>query len=147
MKTLFNAAFPSSNFASTMETSCSMERMERDRRDPTAITHLVQNTRACCYFCCLGIAPRAKLLKESAWLLHQICDSASPTAHDSSEVAHALNRRCYPHTGKSGYSWCRSHGCCPVCCPPRNNEYRWRPNSVRHKPMRSFLLPFKGACK
>ncbi len=33
-------------------------------------------------------------------------DEAPPTANDSSEVAHALNRRCYPHTGNGGHSWC-----------------------------------------
>ncbi len=47
----------------------------------------------CC--CGLGIASIAKLLKKIAWLLHQIRDKALAAARDSSEVAWALNRRCY----------------------------------------------------
>ncbi len=35
-------------------------------------------------------------------------DRAPPAAHDNSEVARALNRRCYPHTGNGGHSWCLS---------------------------------------
>ncbi len=46
-----------------------------------------------------------------------------PAPRDCSEVARALNRRCYPHTGNGGHCWCLSsslfhigwsHGCCPV---------------------------------
>ncbi len=37
-----------------------------------------------------------------------IGDKASPAARGSSEVARAFNRRCYPHTGSSGHSWCLS---------------------------------------
>ncbi len=60
--------------------------------------------------CCLGIAPRAQLLKKSTWLLHLIDDKALPAARDRSEVARALNRRCYPHTGNGGHSWYLSSG-------------------------------------
>ncbi len=42
-------------------------------------------------WCSLGIAPRAQLLKKSAWLLHLIGDEAPPAAHDSSEVARTLS--------------------------------------------------------
>ncbi len=35
-------------------------------------------------------------------------DKAPSAARDNSEVAHALNRRCYPHTGNGGHSWCLS---------------------------------------
>ncbi len=38
------------------------------------------------YCCCFGIAPRAQLLKKSAWLLHLIGDKVPPTACDRSEV-------------------------------------------------------------
>ncbi len=40
----------------------------------------------------------ARLLKNSAWLLHKIGNKASPTARDSSEVTRALTQRCYTHT-------------------------------------------------
>ncbi len=48
------------------------------------------------------------MLKKSAGLLHQIGDKAPPAAHDSSEVARALNRLCYLHTGNGGHSRCLS---------------------------------------
>ncbi len=74
---------------------------------------------------CLGIAPRTKLLKKSAWLLYLIGDKVPPTARKISSVvttlwsAHlkrqapmvweqltvAVNRIVYP-------GW--SHGCYPV---------------------------------
>ncbi len=37
-----------------------------------------------------------------------IGDKAPPVARDSSEVAGALNRSRYPHTGNGGHSWCLS---------------------------------------
>ncbi len=46
------------------------------------------------------------MLKRSAWLLHQIGDKAPPAAHDSSEVARALNRLCYLRTGNGGHCSC-----------------------------------------
>ncbi len=52
------------------------------------------------------------LLKKSAWLLHEIGDKAPPVARDSSDVARALNQRCYPHTGDGGHSWGLSSYCC-----------------------------------
>ncbi len=57
-------------------------------------------------FCCLGRAPRAQLLKKSAWLLHLVSDKAPPAAHDSNEVACAFNWCCYPHTGNEGLIQC-----------------------------------------
>ncbi len=35
-----------------------------------------------------------------------IGDKAPPAAHDGSEVAHTLNRRCCPHIVHGGHSWC-----------------------------------------
>ncbi len=43
----------------------------------------------CCY--CLGIVPRARLLKKSARLLHLNDNKAPPPARDSGEVIHAQN--------------------------------------------------------
>ncbi len=37
-----------------------------------------------------------------------IGDNAPPAARDSSEVARAFGRRCYPHTGNGEHSWCLS---------------------------------------
>ncbi len=37
-----------------------------------------------------------------------IGEKASPTARDISEVARALNRRCYLYNGNSGLIWCLS---------------------------------------
>ncbi len=54
--------------------------------------------------CRLGIAPRDQLLKKNTGLLHLIGDKAPPVAHDSSEVARAINLRCYHHTGNGGHS-------------------------------------------
>ncbi len=54
------------------------------------------------------IAATAQLLKESAWLLLRIGHKASPAGSDSNDVARALNRRCYPHTGNGGLSLCLS---------------------------------------
>ncbi len=36
----------------------------------------------------------------------QRLDKAPPSVRDSSEVARAINRRCYPQTGNGGHSWC-----------------------------------------
>ncbi len=37
-----------------------------------------------------------------------IGDKTPPAARDSSEVARALNQRCYPHTRNGGHRWCLS---------------------------------------
>ncbi len=39
-----------------------------------------------CYCRCLDIAPRAQLLKTSAWLLHPIGDKALLAGRDSNDV-------------------------------------------------------------
>ncbi len=67
--------------------------------------HGISKNRSCSRRCYLGMAPRAQLLKKSAWLLHLIGDKAPPVACDSSEVARTSNRRCCPHTGNGGHSW------------------------------------------
>ncbi len=59
----------------------------------------VQSISFPCRFYCLGIAPRANLLKKSDWLFYQIRDEAAPAGR-------VLNRRCYPHTGNGGHMWC-----------------------------------------
>ncbi len=45
------------------------------------------------------------MLKKSAWQLHLIGGKDPPAARDNSEVARALHRRCYPHTGSDGRCW------------------------------------------
>ncbi len=35
-------------------------------------------------------------------------DKAQPAARDCCEVTRILTRRCYPHTGNGGHSWCLS---------------------------------------
>ncbi len=88
---------------------------------PCILNQVCPTRGAGCCCCCSGKAPRAQLLKKSAWLLHLI----GGIARDSSEVARPLNRRGYPHTGNGGHSWClsssvflsigfSSRGCCPV---------------------------------
>ncbi len=57
----------------------------------------------------LSSSPRAQLLNtRSAWLLNLIGEKVPLAARDSSEVARALNLRCYPHTGNGGHRWCLS---------------------------------------
>ncbi len=65
---------------------------------------------------CLGIAPRAQLLKKSAWLLHNFCDEAPPTSHASNKVARACGRHCYCHAENSELILVGRivHECCPV---------------------------------
>ncbi len=58
-----------------------------------------------CACCCLGIAPRAQLLKKSAWLLHLNDGKYKPASHDGNELAYASNQCYYPQTGKGGLSW------------------------------------------
>ncbi len=62
-------------------------------------------------FCCLGRAPRAQLLKKSAWLLHHIGDKATPAARDSSEGARALIRRYHSDTRNGSLSWWTLFSC------------------------------------
>ncbi len=50
--------------------------------------------------------------KKSSWPRRQIGDKVPPAARDSSDVARALNQRCYPHTGDGGHSWGLSSYCC-----------------------------------
>ncbi len=58
----------------------------------------------CSCGCYLGIGPRTQLLKMSSRL---ISDKSPPAAHDSSDVAHAFSRRCYPPPE-------RNHWCFPI---------------------------------
>ncbi len=59
--------------------------------------------KSCISRYCLGIALRAQLLKESAWLLHLIGDKAPLATRDSSGLL-----CCYPHTGHGGLNCCLS---------------------------------------
>ncbi len=58
------------------------------------------------------LLPRAQMLKKSAWLRHLI--------GNKTPITRTLNRRCYPHTGNGGHSWCLSSslslsvGCCSL---------------------------------
>ncbi len=60
--------------------------------------------------CCLGIALRAQLLKESPCLLHLLGEKAILAARDGSDVARALSRRCFPNTENGGDS-VNAHPC------------------------------------
>ncbi len=60
------------------------------------------------------IAFRVELRKKSAWLVD---NKAPSTARDSCDIAFALNRRPYPHTGNGGLSGCLRSNIIHSFCP------------------------------
>ncbi len=74
--------------------------------------------------CCLGVAPRALLLKKSVWLLHLIGDKATPAARDSNDVARALKRHCHSQTRNGSLSWWTLF-CCSLNWELRKEQMAW----------------------
>ncbi len=68
------------------------------------------------------------MLNRRAWLLHFIRDDAPSAARDSSEVARALSRFCYPHTETAGVVGVLAAAAHPgrSGCPLRKNPWMLR---------------------
>ncbi len=70
-----------------------------------------------------------------------IGDMAPPATSDSSEVARILSRRCYPHAGNGGRSWCLSSSLYFPIHDEAMDVARSAPQGARYHVDVIYLLP------